>query len=84
MLWFQLRQTDLMIEVKFEDQETTGEEIGKIAIAHIEKELEVAPSRRKETGRGGIDGQTKSMTELERKTKPAMDIGASTGITSHL
>lgn len=73
-----------MIRVKCEDQETTGEEIGKIAIARIEKELEVTPLRRNETGRGGIDEETKSMTELERGTKTAMDIGVDTEITSHL
>lgn len=71
-----------MIEVKFEDQETTGGEIGKIAIGHIGKELEVAPHRRNETGRGGIDGQTKSMMGVERKTNPAIDIGVTTGITN--
>ncbi|KAJ5816364.1 hypothetical protein N7447_008597 [Penicillium robsamsonii] len=86
LLWLQRRHTflpnDLMI-VKCEDQETTGEEIGKIAIARIEKELEVAPLRRNETGRGGIDEQTKNMTELEKKTK-TMNIGVSTGTTNHL
>ncbi|KAJ6178930.1 hypothetical protein N7519_009391 [Penicillium mononematosum] len=70
--------------VKCEDQETAGEEIGKIAIARIEKEHEVAPLRLNETDRGGIDEETKSMTELERGTKTAMDIGMNTGITSHL
>ncbi|OQE24175.1 hypothetical protein PENFLA_c010G07549 [Penicillium flavigenum] len=70
--------------VKCEDQETTGEEIGKIVIARIEKEHEVAPLRRNETDRGGIDEGTKSMTELERGTKTAVDIGVNTGITSHL
>jgi hypothetical protein len=69
--------------VKYEDQETTGEEIGKIAIAHIEKGLEVAPLRRNETGRGGIDEQMENMTKLERETKTAMNIGANTGIMSH-
>lgn len=73
-----------MIGVKCEDQETTGEEIGKIAIAHIEKEHEVAPLRRNETDRGGIDEETKSMTESGRGTKTAMDIGVNTGITVHL
>ncbi|KAJ5967844.1 hypothetical protein N7501_004092 [Penicillium viridicatum] len=70
--------------VNCEDQETTGEEIGKIAIAHIEKELEVAPLQQNETGREGIDEETKSMAELERETKTAMNIGANTEITSHL
>lgn len=73
-----------MIGVNCEDQGTTGEEIGKIAIVHIEKELEVAPLRQNETGRGGIDEETKSMAELERETKTAVNIGANTGITSHL
>jgi hypothetical protein len=73
-----------MIGVKYEDQETTGEEIGKIAIARIEKELEVALLRRNETDRGGTDEETESMTELERGTKTAMDIGVNTGITGHL
>ncbi|KAJ5422170.1 hypothetical protein N7491_010615 [Penicillium cf. griseofulvum] len=86
VLWLQLRRTvlpnDLMI-VKYQDQETIGEEIGKIPIAHIEKELEVAPLRRNEAGRGGIDEQMKNMTELERETKTAMNIGANTGFMSH-
>lgn len=73
-----------MIGVNCEDQGTTGEEIGKIAIVHIEKELEVAPLRQNETGRGGIEEETKSMAELERETKTAVNIGANTGITSHL
>ncbi|KXG46118.1 uncharacterized protein PGRI_049740 [Penicillium griseofulvum] len=69
--------------VTYEDQETTGEEIGKIAIAHIEKGLEVAPLRRNETGRGGIDEQMRNMTKLERETKTVMNIGANTGVMSH-
>lgn len=88
VLWLQIRQTvlpsDLMIGVNCEDQETIAEEIGKIAIAHIEKELEVAPLRRNKAGRGGINKEMKSMTELERKTKLAMNIGANTEIISHL
>ncbi|KAJ5251950.1 hypothetical protein N7489_002360 [Penicillium chrysogenum] len=79
-----MRQLKDKASVKCEDQETTGEEIGKIAIAHIEKEHEVAPLRRNETDRGGIDEETKSMTESERGTKTAMDIGVNTGITVHL
>ncbi|KAF7525136.1 hypothetical protein PCG10_005256 [Penicillium crustosum] len=71
-------------ELNCGDQETTGEEIEKIAIVHIEKELEVAPLQQNETGRGGIDEETKSMTELERGTKTAVNIDANTGITSHL
>lgn len=73
-----------MIGVNCEDQETTVEEIGKIAIVRIEKELEVAPLQQNETGRGGIDEETKSMAELGRETKTAMNIGMNTGITSHL
>lgn len=73
-----------MIGVNCEDQETTGEEIAKIAIVHIEKEIEVAPLQQNETGRGGIDEETKNMAELERETKAAMNIGANIGITSHL
>lgn len=88
VLQLQHRQTvlpnDLMIGVNCEDQGTTGEEIGKIAIVHIEKEIEVAPLRQNETGRGGIDEETKSMAELERETKTAMNIGADTAITIHL
>ncbi|OQE38704.1 hypothetical protein PENCOP_c008G02709 [Penicillium coprophilum] len=87
VLWLRLRQTVLpndMMVVKCEDQETTGEEIGKIAIAHTEKEPEVAPLRRNGTGREGIDEQTKNTTELEKKTDIVMNIGASTGVTSHL
>ncbi|KAJ5830463.1 uncharacterized protein N7525_008716 [Penicillium rubens] len=79
-----MRQLKDKASVKCEDQETTGEGIGKIAIAHIEKEHEVAPLRRNETDRGGIDEETKSMTESERGTKTAMDIGVNTGITVHL
>ncbi|KGO36328.1 hypothetical protein PEX1_029430 [Penicillium expansum] len=64
-------------------EQTTKEEIGKIAAVHIGKELEVVPLRRNETGPGGIDEETKSMAELERETKTAMNIGASTGIMGH-
>ena len=73
-----------MIGVNCEDQETTGEEIGKIAITRIEKELAVAPLQQNEAGRGGIDEETKSTAELERETKTAVNIGANTEITSHL
>lgn len=72
-----------MVGVSCKDQETTKEEIGKIAAVHIGKELEVVPLRRNETGPGGIDEETKSMAELERETKTAMNIGASTGIMGH-
>ncbi|KAK4863910.1 hypothetical protein LT330_010391 [Penicillium expansum] len=47
------------------------------------RKLEVVPLRRNETGPGGIDEETKSMAELERETKTAMNIGASTGIMGH-
>ncbi|KAJ5970621.1 uncharacterized protein N7479_000539 [Penicillium vulpinum] len=84
----ELRQTvlpnNLMIEVKRKDQETIEEEIVKIATGHIEKELEAAPLRWNETGREDIDEEMKSMTELGREIKSAVDIGANTGITSHL
>ena len=88
VLWLQLRlpvlPNGLAIGVRRGDQETIGEEIGKIAIVRIEKEHEVAPLRRNGTDRGGIDEETKSMTELGKGTKTAMDIGVNIGITSHL
>ncbi|EKV18983.1 hypothetical protein PDIG_04800 [Penicillium digitatum PHI26] len=75
---------DLIIGVKYEDQEIIGGESGKIVFVPIAKELEVAPLQRNKTGRGGVDKETKITAGLEREAKIAMNIGANKGTTSHL
>ncbi|KAJ5780452.1 hypothetical protein N7457_005612 [Penicillium paradoxum] len=68
--------------LKQERQENIGGMIEKIAIVHIEKEVEAVPVLRNETDRAGTDEDLMTTTSLERETSTAANIVMYVGITS--